>query len=88
MKLVNWDGTGGVFAPTGGIQKITHRATVQKDKEHNRGFPEPANQMSGQPERFVHLLSIRNRIDAYGCWSLRHSVMVRARTSAGALLIP
>ena len=56
MSVHNWDGLGGLWAPTGGIKKIIHHDTVQKDKEHNWVFPEPPKQVSGQPELFVHIL--------------------------------
>ena len=56
MSVHNWDGLGGLWAPTGGIKKIMHHDTVQKDKEHNWVFPEPPKQVSGQPELFVHIL--------------------------------
>ena len=45
-----------MWAATGGIKKIMHHDTVQKDKEHNWVFPEPPKQVSGQPELFVHIL--------------------------------
>ncbi len=56
MSVHNWDGLGGLWAPTGGIKKIIHHDTLQKDKEHNWVFPEPPKQVSGQPELFVHIL--------------------------------
>jgi len=56
MSVHNWDGLGGLWAPTGGIKKIMHHDTVQKDKEHNWVFPEPPKQVSAQPELFVHIL--------------------------------
>jgi len=56
MSLHNWDGVSGVWAPTGMIKKITHHDTALKDAEHNWVYPEPARQVSGQPELFVHLL--------------------------------
>ena len=56
MTLHNWDGLGGLWAPTGAIKKITHHDTAMKDAEHNWTYPEPARQVCGQPELFVHLL--------------------------------
>ena len=56
MSLHNWDGLGGLWAPTGAIKKITHHDTTLKDAEHNWTFPEPPRQVSSQPDIFVHVI--------------------------------
>ena len=54
MSLLNWDGLGGLFAPTGGIKSVKHKDTA--DNLNSWIWPAPPQQVSSGPEEFIHLV--------------------------------
>ena len=54
MSLLNWDGLGGLFAPSGGVKSVKHKDTA--DKANNWTWPAPPTQLSDGPGKFIHLV--------------------------------
>jgi hypothetical protein len=54
VGLLNWDGLGGLFAPSGGVKLVRHTDTA--DKWNSWVWPVPRTQVSGGPDDFIHII--------------------------------
>jgi len=54
LNLLNWDGLGGLFAPSGGVKTIRHKDTA--DKSNNWVWPAPPRQISSGPDEFINII--------------------------------
>ncbi len=54
MNVLNWDGSGGLWAPAGKMGKVTHTDSVTKSQSW--AWPAPKRQNSSGPEDFIHII--------------------------------
>jgi len=54
LNLLNWDGQGGLFAPSGSVKSAVYRDSTDKTK--NWVYPPPPRQLSSGPNDFIHII--------------------------------